>query len=130
MNHVYIITEGSYSDYHIIAVYSTKKGAEKFIETYNILSRGTVRSDMTVEEFALDQAIPSRNMYRFSMSRNGNIGLLYACYDICNSDVNEMHYFKTTDTFTGGVWADNTDAAIKILGELRTRYIIEHPEIV
>ena len=45
MKTVYILTEGDYSDYHIIGVYSTKELAEKAQFVYD---------DSMIEEFALD----------------------------------------------------------------------------
>lgn len=45
MNTIYILTEGDYSDYHVIGVYSTKELAEKAQFVYE---------DSQIEEYALD----------------------------------------------------------------------------
>lgn len=45
MKTVYILTEGDYSDYHIVGVYSTKELAEKAQFVYK---------DSQIEEYALD----------------------------------------------------------------------------
>ena len=45
MNTIYILTEGSYSDYHVIGVYSTKELAEKAQFVYE---------DSQIEEYTLD----------------------------------------------------------------------------
>lgn len=44
-NTIYVLTEGSYSDYHIIGVYSTKELAEKAEFLY---------PDSQIEEYSLD----------------------------------------------------------------------------
>ena len=44
-NTIYVLTEGSYSDYHIIGVYSTKELAEKAEFLY---------PDSEIEEYSLD----------------------------------------------------------------------------
>ena len=45
MNTIYILTEGIYSDYHVIGVYSTKELAEKAQFVYE---------DSQIEEYTLD----------------------------------------------------------------------------
>lgn len=46
---IYIVTEGSYSDYHIEAVFSTRKKAKEFMDTKDQYAR--------IEEFPIDEPV-------------------------------------------------------------------------
>ncbi len=50
---IYLITEGEYSDYHVVAAYTTREKAEEAIERLRRLGYSG-RSDPEIEEFPLD----------------------------------------------------------------------------
>jgi hypothetical protein len=58
VNKVYVVTSGSYSDYHIVAVFSTREQAEEFAATYN-----RSYDSNQVEEFVLNEV--ARDAIRF-----------------------------------------------------------------
>ena len=73
---LYVVTEGEYSDYHIVGIYSTKEHAEKVKKYYNGLY-----DYPDIEEWELDKDIPEnledvREYYRISYDekqwRKGN----------------------------------------------------------
>jgi len=49
MNKVYVVTAGCYSDYHIVAVFSTKEKAEEYIAYHG--------TNNTLEEYELDKEL-------------------------------------------------------------------------
>ena len=53
MEKVYIVTSGEYSDYHIDAVFSTRKKAEEYVDAHG--------SDYRVEEYPVDDAGVKKN---------------------------------------------------------------------
>ena len=58
---IYVITSGEYSDYHIVAIYTTREMAEEFIQ-----SNG---NDCTIEEYDIDKPI-SKEMKLWFISFN------------------------------------------------------------
>lgn len=51
---VYVITQGSYSDYHIVGVKLTREEAERVVALANDERLETIGGDMQVEEFDTD----------------------------------------------------------------------------
>ena len=63
---VYIVTSGIYEDYHIDAVFSTRKDAELYIATHGITSDDNYYCmDSYIEEFEMDndKVITDKHMY-------------------------------------------------------------------
>ena len=65
-NIVYVVTEGSYSDYHICAVFDNKEMAEKFIKKY---CQNSFRDIAEIEEWEI------KNILKVAM------GLEWVAYD-------------------------------------------------
>jgi hypothetical protein len=53
---IYVVTEGSYSDYGIKAMFSTKAGAEAYIEQIKA-QREVDYADTNIEQWQLDQEV-------------------------------------------------------------------------
>lgn len=54
---VYVVTQGEYSDYHIIGVYSTKEKAQ---ELYDAMRKsGTYWDEPHIEDYELDELTPT-----------------------------------------------------------------------
>lgn len=69
MKKVYVVTEGEYSSYHILAVFSSRKLAQEYIETV----RNHCWDDVRIEEYELDRP-PERWLGTVvHMDREGNV---------------------------------------------------------
>ena len=72
MNKIFIVTQGDYSDYRIIGVFSTEENANGFIAL-------TSGYNMEVEEYNIDELLESFNPLRFNtayyvqMQRDGDV---------------------------------------------------------
>lgn len=66
MEKVYIVTSGEYSDYHIAAVFSTRKKAAEYVDAQG--------SDYRVEEYPVDDAEVKKNESIWLVSVNWKTG--------------------------------------------------------
>lgn len=85
MDKVYIITAGSYSDYHIVAVFLEKAKAEQFQDMHN--SRACYSSqECRIEEYSIgaDMSLAGKRLYCAYVN---SIGSIYA-YDNCEAALN------------------------------------------
>ena len=123
---IYIVTEGSYSDYHICGVYDDEHLAKKHVEMY--LDDYYAQ----VEEYTLNELASAIQQgicpYQVAMLKNGSImdvrkidphrrtgDLLYSGYD---SLTDCMHWILRVRC-----WARDDEHAIKIANERRTQLI-------
>lgn len=58
MASVFLVSEGSYSDYHIVHAFSTREGAEVFLNGHE----GNEQHDYAIEEMILDEPVTDRLM--------------------------------------------------------------------
>jgi len=103
MKTIYILTEGDYSDYHIVGVYSTKELAEEAqslyqysqIEEYGLdyipqhppgmsawivqISDGKLDDLYTQQVNAFEETIPRENEYKY---HNGETGYFVYCWAV------------------------------------------------
>lgn len=114
---VYIVTSGNYSDYHIVAAYSTEERA---------LAHAKLVDDGGVEVCEIDRfnEIPlGLEPWKISMDREGRIW--YAR----RTDLSNKSEFNGQITHNGyfqiAVWAKDKEHAIKIVNEKRIRRIAE-----
>ena len=54
---VYVLTQGEYSDYHIVGVYSTKEKAQELCDAMR--TNGTLWDEPQVEEYELNELTPT-----------------------------------------------------------------------
>jgi len=110
---IYILTAGSYSDYHIEAATTDKAKAESLaaklycdIEEYN--------------DFQVD--VKDRNVYEVEMERDGNTIKVRRskCYTHGGDD-----YTIESGVIINWCWAKDEKHAVKITNELRSRLIAE-----
>ncbi len=91
----FIVSEGEYSDYHIIGVFSTRENAEKYIKTYN---RGYI------EEYQFDKKIENipddHQLFKVHIHENGSIidVSLNNKYDDEEYKILDWHTFINYDT--------------------------------
>lgn len=67
---VYVLTQGEYSDYHIIGVYSTKEKAQKLRDAMR--TSGTFYDEPQIEEYELDILNPSTGYIRVGYTPENN----------------------------------------------------------
>lgn len=115
---IYVITQGSYSDYHIITVFSDEQAAESFAKL--ISEKGDTA---TVEDYELDRYVPQAREglmpFYVWMTRDGNgeVDGSHILYD----DRLSLLPTPTPDRIRlrGTVWALDEQHALKIANEKR-----------
>ena len=110
MKTIYILTEGDYSDYHIIGAYTTRELAEKaqFLHQYSM-----------IEEFDLDRVYEHPpGMKAWTVIVLNDREDPFYCHQSEPDD--EIPYEKYDKTYTGElsahyrVWAEDQEHALKI----------------
>jgi len=76
---VYIVTDGCYSDYHIVAVFLEKEKAELYVKTHDFGQTSIFGSDMNIEEYdTRDDTIEGevaemKYVYAFNVDEEGTL---------------------------------------------------------
>jgi hypothetical protein len=142
MTKVYVVTKGSYSDFHVDQIFSSKEKAENYIKLvnnkYNVYSH--VNSDIEEYELDPDTTLPKslhkfKTFYHVEMDRDGNtISCHHEGYDVFKPEDSQEHYrlwlrkdyneetgkFEYPYTLNGyDVNANDEKHAIKKMGEKR-----------
>ena len=128
MNEVYVITSGSYSDYGIVTVFSTKELAEQYIALQ------PADTDCRIEEYGLNtrekQVRKGFKLYRVEMKKDGSSEVLQIDFDEPMEFLTlEYRYEGTNILYTGAVFltldafAQKEEHAVKIANEKRAQYI-------
>ncbi len=124
----YVLTEGSYSDYHIIGVYSTKELAEE---------AKTLWPDSDVESFPLDD-IPEHppGMCFWHGCAEKHIGDGEPKYRVCKAGPSKASGQVTESShgnrlfFRVNFWAVDNDHALKILQDKYHQHMAEKAGLV
>lgn len=134
MKKVYVVTAGSYSDYRIVAIFSTPKASEEF-------KRAVPDGEYNdTEEFELDPPVVSLlergySIWRVHMLIDGNTELVRREEtDISNIDTKGHWIWRRTlapiyfgkgipDILIAMVWAKTEKQAVKITNERRVQMI-------
>lgn len=133
MKHVYIVTEGWYSDYHIVAAFSSPEKADEFIEVFPGDGREIERYelDTNVASMARQGAYP----WYISMYRDGTIADVrlsehhdsYAVYHGLSvsytNGIQDQVRSGRIDSLNGIVYAHSEPHAIKIANDHRAMLI-------
>lgn len=130
MSKIYIVTSGSYSDYRVRAVCSTREKAE---HTATLIGE---RNDGAVEEFTLDDipdVPPGRLLWMVWMDVDGNSEVYQG--DALSADpVNKwcpphtwggMSGYQFSERASFQIWARDETHALKIANERRLQAIAE-----
>lgn len=128
MEMIYVVTSGSYSDYGIDAIFSTKEMAQAFIDGIK-----TPYEEMRIGEWELDPHLKDlkkgRKAYRVTMSKEGKVR------EVANESstyiLNRVEYgFPPGISFQDNkkimncsCFADDEKHAIKIVNEKRIQFI-------
>lgn len=127
MSKIFVATEGYYSDYHIVAIFSTKELAEKFIGDV------TTNPFNEIELYDLDpfeeQLRQGLFAYYVRMDRQGNTTSAVREDDVARPP--EIEHGRGNLFISGDVWATDQQHAIKIVNEKRTQLIAnnEWPDV-
>lgn len=120
MAKVFMVTDGSYSDYRVLGIYSTKAKAEKAKVLFN--------ADNEIDTIDLD-VVPKtpRGMLKWvvEMDRNGNVHVVYR--ENCERPTNPVfvykHFGSDVTYLRATLWAKDEEHAVKIVNEWRTRIV-------
>ena len=133
---VYAVNAGSYSDYRIVAVFSTKAKAEAFMRVVSGDYNG-------LEEFALDRndcdlVARGYSLWLVCMLRDGRVERLerrgntsYETGEVgedriwSRSNAPAYKGTNTPDCLISTVWAKTEKQAVKIVNETRSRMVAE-----
>lgn len=133
---IFVLTRGSYSDYNIVGVYTTKARA-KVVKAY-FDSEDSYDDDCTIEVYELNTVADmlKRGYKQFTVLMNYN-GTIESIREEISTYRNPLHVWKRStapgfkginisDAVNGTVWAKDSNHAIKICNEFRTRAIAMH----
>ena len=130
---VYVVTQGDYSDYGIVAIYSSRKAAETHIEKGNEHLGESYHDTLEIEEWTLNEFDPyGKQWYRVVLKKNGDT---YSCEPVGHKD---MSYFAGSFISYASVWnrkgtgvegigicvyvsAKSLEGAVKIANEKRLK---------
>lgn len=118
---IYVVTKGSYSDYHIIGATTDLKNAKKIAKKFS-----DDCDECRVEAFAEGETL-LRNLWKVYFKTNGDVWLCEQSdyhrdyYDQTRQIVNTV--YKRDYDLIVTVEADNEEAAIKIAAEKRAVYL-------
>jgi len=129
MDNVYLVTDGEYSDYQILGIYSTREKAEHAKELWNAKNE--------IEEFKLDEMLecpPGMRAWTVKMLRDGDVKEISRATPEMSMFANdEKHQYISNPGLWGGkyyrsylvstVWAENETHAAKIVNEKRAQLI-------
>ena len=133
---VWVIEQGSYSDYRVVGVYSTKVKAELVCTKVN---KGYEYEPATVSEWPLDPGIEAINHglspFVVWMLRDGSTEKVSMCAEDFEYTLNDKPRIwrrstalayqieKAADCLTARVFAEDARHAVKIVNEYRTQMI-------
>ena len=124
---IYIISSGSYSDYSVWGVCSTKELAEK---TIDVLNKMKYSDEYEIEEYELDiinKIPPGYEPWEVHMDKDGNVKK-YLCHVELNENqgFNRPRFYMPIDRnemMEMVVIARNLEHAVKIVNEKRAQFI-------
>ena len=123
MNTIWVVEKGSYSDYRVVGVFSSKENAQRVADYVG----GDV-AEWPLDPWA-DELNQGRSAYYVSMYRDGDILTIYRDKDLYRHDSDRpilIHSARTKKTYIAGhVFATDEQHAIKIVNEIRAQRIAE-----
>ena len=81
---VYVLTQGKYSDYHIVGIYSTKEKAQELRDA--ICASGGYWDEPQIEEYELDVLNPSMGYMRVGYTPENNTVHTYGLNFVSGTD--------------------------------------------
>ena len=127
MSTVYLVTRGDYSDYKVLAAFSTKDLAQSYIDVGGS-SVQYYGNDANIEEYEMDQPNDWGYITAVYMDRDGACSVPRTEWMHRPKIYHELYrHFKSDEkqTLYNGVLTWFHERAIKVTNELRTRLIAE-----
>ena len=126
MKTFYAVTDGDYSDYHIVAITDNKERAENIKKLYT-----TKYSEPMIEEY-FDGEVSDEAVYFVRYKTDGNYDVYLDDFDMGNSNINVIYESTGCDWFKYDVtvMAKDENHAIKIAQDLWAEYKAKKEGIV
>lgn len=127
MNKVFVVTSGSYSDYGIDAIFTTRELAQSFIDAF----KTDKWNEMDIEEWDLDpnkkHLKQNRKPYFLRINKKGDVSdlsLADSAYGF-KQDMPEakISYTHNLEWMNINCFADDENHAVKIAGEKRSQIL-------
>lgn len=123
---VYIVTEGEYSDYHIVDVFLDKEKAEFFARFHT--DDGKVETYYTGDDEYIVK-VETITFYEICLNNDGTVKKCeMETYDCIPGEDDFLECFPRTvlsDGFYGTIIADSEEQAIKIAQDKRAQWLAE-----
>lgn len=123
MNTIWVVEKGSYSDYRVVGVFSSKENAQRVADYVG----GDV-AEWPLDPWA-DELNQGRSVYYVAMTRGGEVVNIYLDKDLYRHDSDRLTLHssaKTKKTYIAGhVFATDELHAIKIVNEIRAQRIAD-----
>ena len=124
---VYVVTAGKYSDYHIVAIFTDEKVANKYNEEM-LLNDNSV---LTMETDVVEESPVGLYPYEVYMEYDGTVAILHRisiddfkpCENLINFKHGVKHGDKNENYLKALVYAKDKEHAVKIVNEKRTQMI-------
>ena len=127
MKTAYIVTQGSYSDYHICGVFDKKELAEQYISAFG---GGQRYDEMGIEEWELNpyklELGKGYKPFFVRMDKEGNSSEVLEEDSTYGFRDGEGYGFDIENNVYNHCFAKSTEHAIKITNELRAQLIAEN----
>jgi hypothetical protein len=123
MKKIYAVTSGTYSDYRIDAMFSSKENAQNFIDAFE-----KRYDEFRIEEYELDAVVPTnKKAYFVRMDKLGNVKEIYISDSAYSFSKNANISFTFDNTIMNCyVFAKDENHAIKIANEKRVFILAEN----
>ena len=124
---IYIITDGEYSDYSIIAPCATEEDAKKYIQKFD-LKHATIEEHKLIDE-NFYEFVTDKIHYTVYMDKHGNSEVHVNKYEFSKIETEYVFYNRSMiyNEKDFGImvncWANSEEHAVKIANEIRTRLI-------
>jgi len=131
----YVVTTGSYSDYTIDSIFSTKEKAEAYKDLYSRSDEYDASDVNDIEEYEIDDpekcwALKSQKIshYRIKLNLDFTIVSLKKFTVIQKqNNIPRIRETRKRKEFEIQCYAENINKAVKIAADILTQYLIETP---
>lgn len=118
MTKIFVVTDGDYSDYHIVTVCSTRERANRVVEVFGVGS---------VEEFEVDSIEINKGLLPFFVRLDADGNALQVQRSTSTYGFSESESYRDIKgNFFTHVFAMDEEHAKKIAGERKLQYSLTH----
>lgn len=121
MAKVYVITAGSYSDYHICAVSLDQQKAEALAKFYTKHGYDKAGVEEYEADYEYDRIESGCQMYIVTFDEQGDVEHI----ELDSAPMSENVFLSWGRSVKAEVWAKDAKAAVKIAAEKRAMYLAE-----